>query len=235
MNDQLKRKLRGPGKADTSLNILTRDELERLYVWLQEDKNWDVWSLFRLAVIFTLTTTGLRLGEFLQLTFGCIQQRENERLIAIFIGKGNRKAEIDIHPATLRFCTSLYKTLYRRKPQPEDKLFPPIPLRTNKKRKEGKVLEPADVQEELHKLERELNEGNVLGRQIELRPHLLRHYVGTQLAKSGMPIHRISKVLRHRDVSTTQVYVHDNPIADDVWKRVDALHWKPRKLAKDDE
>ncbi len=36
MNDALKRKLRGPGKADTSMNILTRDELERIYVWLQE-------------------------------------------------------------------------------------------------------------------------------------------------------------------------------------------------------
>ncbi len=45
----------------------------------------------------------------------------------------------------------------------------------------------------------------------------------------------LAKVLRHRDVSTTQIYVHDSPVADDVWKRVDALHFRPRKLAKDDE
>ncbi len=106
-------------------------------------------------------------------------------------------------------------------------------LRINKKRKEGKVLIPSDVQEELKRLQRELNEGNVLGRKVEIRPHLLRHYTGTQLARTGMPIHRVAKVLRHRDISTTQIYVHDNPVKEDVWQRVDALHYRPRTLAED--
>ena len=145
--------------------------------------------------------------------------------MATFIGKGNRKAEVDLHPATTRFCTSIYKVLYRRQPKPEDKLFPSIPLRINKKRKPGKVLTSKDVGEELHKFEKELNEGDVLG----------RHFVGTQLVRTGMPIHRVAKVLRHRDITTTQIYVHDSPGSDDVWKRVDALRYRPRTLAEDDD
>lgn len=155
--------------------------------------------------------------------------------MATFIGKGNRKAEVDLHLATIKFCTSIYKVLYRREPKPEDKLFPSIPLRIKKKRKPGKVLTSNDVGEELHRLERELNEGDVLGRQIELRAHLLRHYTGTQLARTGMLIHQIAKVLRRRDITTTQIYVHDSPGSDDVWKRVDALHYRPRTLAEDDD
>ena len=48
-------------------------------------------------------------------------------------------------------------------------------------------------------------------------PHALRHTYGTLLYESGTDLYTIAKVMGHKDVKVTQIYVH---------QRIDALKKK---------
>lgn len=42
---------------------------------------------------------------------------------------------------------------------------------------------------------------------IEAKPHALRHTFGTELVRSGVPINVVQRLMRHRTLNTTQIYV----------------------------
>ncbi len=54
-----------------------------------------------------------------------------------------------------------------------------------------------------------------LGRRAGLarpvRPHMLRHAMGTELGEAGVPIDVVQQLLGHRSITSTQVYVHPSP------------------------
>jgi integrase len=47
-----------------------------------------------------------------------------------------------------------------------------------------------------------------LGRRI--RPHMVRHGTGTELAEAGVPIDVVQEILGHRSIESTRVYVHSS-------------------------
>jgi hypothetical protein len=55
-----------------------------------------------------------------------------------------------------------------------------------------------------------------LGRRAGLarpvRPHMLRHAMGTELAEAGVSIDVVQQLLGHRSITSTQVYVHPSPL-----------------------
>jgi len=65
--------------------------------------------------------------------------------------------------------------------------------------------------------------GDRAGLARPVRPHMLRHATGTDLAEADVPIDVIQELLGHRWITTTQVYVHPSPRrlrdAVDGWRR----------------
>lgn len=55
---------------------------------------------------------------------------------------------------------------------------------------------------------------------LKLRPHLLRHAFATRMARDGANLFIIQSAMNHRDIRTTQRYVH--PDADDIAKFIRA-------------
>ena len=72
-----------------------------------------------------------------------------------------------------------------------------------------------------------------LGRQAALgrpvRPHMLRHATGTELAEAGVAIDVVQQLLGHRSITTTQGYVHPSPERmRDAVERLEARSRRPR-------
>lgn len=60
--------------------------------------------------------------------------------------------------------------------------------------------------------------GRKLG--IDLRPHLLRHTFATVAIKRGMPLPAVQRLLGHKDIRTTQIYLH--LVSEDLRKAYEA-------------
>ena len=50
--------------------------------------------------------------------------------------------------------------------------------------------------------------GRRAGLDRHVRPHMVRHSTGTEMAEAGVPIDVVQVVLGHASITSTQVYVH---------------------------
>ena len=54
-----------------------------------------------------------------------------------------------------------------------------------------------------------------------IRPHMLRHSMGTELGEAGVPVDVVQQLLGHRSITSTQLYMHPSPMR--LREAVDAL------------
>jgi integrase len=174
----------------------------------------------RLAVEF-LARTGLRKGEFLDLTVDAVVQIGSAYWLHVPVGKLRTDRYIPLHPQ----LKELLDEWLGQRPAGlrEPYLFIERGRRISKQR----------VDKALSDVAREAEIGHVTA-------HQLRHTLATQAINRGMSLEAIAALLGHRSMRMTMVYarIADRTVADEyfaVSEKVEALYDAPKELPAEAE
>lgn len=171
------RRIRRVKTATVAKTILEDEELEILRDGCQTERD--------LAIIDMLASTGIRVGELVQLNISDINLQERECIVT---GKGNKQ-----RPAYFDARTKLHLQAYlENRTDGCQALF--VSLNKNAKR-----LGISGVEALLRKL------GKTCGI-TRVHPHKFRRTLATHAIDKGMPIEQVQKLLGHARIDTTMHY-----------------------------
>ncbi len=145
-------------------------------------------DLFTRLCGVTLILTGMRQGEFLNLTADCVVQIGENYWLRIPLGKMHNDRYIPLHPEVKQ----LLDEWVAQSPPKEhyDFLFTSHGYRLGR----GKVALAVE------------RIGKAAGIKEHIAPHRLRHTLATLAVNRGMPLESIAALLGHRSLSMTMVY-----------------------------
>ena len=146
------------------------------------------------AVIELLFGTGMRIGELCRLRNRDVDL--DQGLVRI-IGKGNKERIVDVcMPVTL---SALHDWMKTRHTSSDSCAY----FFTNRL---GNGLSPQTVRSLVHRIAQEC------GIDKNVTPHTFRHTFATLLLEEDVDICSIQHILGHSSISTTQIYLHVNPL-----------------------
>jgi len=174
----------------------------------------------RLAVEF-LARTGLRKGEFCDLTIDSVVQIGSAYWLHVPVGKLRTDRYIPLHPQLKDLLDDW--VAHRPTGLREPYLFI----------ERGRRITTARVDRALANVARAAGIGHVT-------PHQLRHTLATQAINRGMSLEAIAALLGHRSMRMTMVYarIADRTVAEEyfaVSEKVEALYDAPKELPADAE
>jgi len=186
---------KAPRLAEELPEILTDQELEKLFNYLKNRGN------FRDLVIFEVfLDTGIRLTELVELTLDDVHLEK--QLIRVF-GKGSKE---DLVPFGSKVADHLRKYIY------SDRNHSSLPGNNALFVKEtGEKLGREGVSILVRRALIKIGKNGKAG------PHILRHTFATLFLRNGGDLETLRRILRHKDIRMTQLYVHllkDDIIAD---------------------
>lgn len=176
---------------------------------------------FARLCVEVLARTGLRRGEFVDLTVDAVVQIGSAFWLRVPVGKLHRDRSIPLHP---QLKALLDEWLDRRSDSLRtDYLFTD----------HGRRLTAWRVDSAVKKVARRAGLGRV-------SPHQLRHTLATQAINRGMSLEAIAALLGHRSLTMTLVYarIADRTVANEyfaVSEKVEALYDRPQELPADAE
>ncbi|MFC1943819.1 tyrosine-type recombinase/integrase, partial [Chloroflexota bacterium] len=145
-------------------------------------------DLFTRLCGVTLILTGMRQGEFLNLTADCVVQIGENYWLRVPLGKMHNDRYIPLHPEVKEL---LDEWIAQSSPkEPYDFLFTLHGYRLGR----GKVALAVE------------RIGKAAGIKEHIAPHRLRHTLATLAINRGMPLESIAALLGHRSLSMTMVY-----------------------------
>ena len=181
--------------------VMTKAETGRIFALLNENVQSGKGSsqshklaVRNRAVFELLFGTGMRIGELCGLR-NC--DVDLERGLVRIIGKGNKERVVDVcMPVTLAALREWVQV--RETPTDTNAYF-----FTNRL---GHGLSPQIVRLLVHQIAKECNiDKNVT-------PHTFRHTFATLLLEENVDVFTIQHILGHSSISTTQIYLHVNPV-----------------------
>jgi integrase len=145
-------------------------------------------DLFTRLCGVTLILTGMRQGEFLNLTADCVVQIGENYWMRVPLGKMHNDRYIPLHPEVKEL---LDEWIAQSPPkEPYDFLFT----------RHGYRLGRGTVTLAVERI------GKAAGIKEHISPHRLRHTLATLAINRGMPLESIAALLGHRSLSMTMVY-----------------------------
>lgn len=205
--------------GDRHLDLITREELERLLNAPLQNKTGDIKSLRDKAILEVLFSTGLRVGELCSLSRN-LNASSQELSVR---GKGGKIRVVFISP---RAQDALKKYLAARKDM-EEGLFVSLAEPGQKNFAGGRVRpktggKPKNSPDQTKRykgkeygsLDRRSVErivrhyATVAGIAKKVTPHVIRHCFATDLLQNGADIRSVQALLGHSSIVTTQIYTH---------------------------
>lgn len=156
------------------------------------EKN-EVIALRNRAILETLFSTGMRISELINL-----KKTQIDPTGRVFIrGKGKKERFVYLTQRAQKYIKA-----YLEKRGNEDSVFLFLPYRGRNVHQKDKKLSPNYIEEKLKRY-REL-----LGLNVPISPHSIRHAFATYLAENGANPAAIQILLGHESLDTTTRYVH---------------------------
>jgi len=198
------------------VDFLESDDVERLLSSPLQAPGSDLTKLRDQAILETLFSTGLRVGELAKLRRDNINLKRDEFTIR---GKGGKLRVVFLSDT----AKQAIKNYLDKRQDVEPALFVPHDragkTKVRQQKKEAN-LTPRSIQRLVSKYAR------AAGLTKEITPHTLRHSFATDLLRNGADIRSVQTMLGHASITTTQIYTHiTNRQLKDVHK---AFHGKSR-------
>jgi site-specific recombinase XerD len=183
-------------QVKTETQDLADEQVRALLRVIPEDK------FLHRAVIAVLFGTGLRRQEILYLKVEDYQERQGIKFLR-FLGKGSKICETSLHPAVIE-ALELYREWMKeqgRELRPGDWLFQPT---RNPLDKKGEFLNrPLNPKTLRYLLQFYARKAGIKER---VSPHSARATVIGSLLEGGADLYRVSQMVHHESVKTTQKY-----------------------------
>jgi integrase/recombinase XerD len=205
MAEKLQAKLSRTKKGNRTKKALTAAELRALLAWLEQDTTTE--GLENHAIVYMLSTSGLRASELCQLRWGDLDLSEGT-WTARFTGKGGADAEQELYTPAVEACRRYFIFVKRRNPEPADALFWTLPVVPGE--------QPAPVRyhvlwRRVHLVGERARAAGILKRELQFSPHLFRRSYASALYKSGMGLKAIQEKTRHASLEVlTRHYIDDS-------------------------
>lgn len=181
---------------DRTVEFLTREELERLFGSIDNDK---ITGLRNRAILEMLYSTGLRISELTNLNRHNVNLERGEFHVR---GKGKKVRIVFISKRAIEWVKEYLEE--------RDDNFDPLFLnhgRTRQKEKKDlngnyRRLTDYTIQEMVR------TTAYKAGITKHVTPHTLRHTFATELLLNGADIRSVQELLGHSSITTTQIYTH---------------------------
>jgi integrase len=181
---------------------LSADELRQLMIASRQIANSDNQMLRNTVVTTMLCTLALRREELASVRWEDLS-KQNDRAVLRVHGKGRKAAPVDLPRAVVNALTSWRKALIAA-----DELKSPAEPLLRRLWKGGRIsrfgLSPDGIWLVVSQSAQAANLG-------QIAPHDLRRSVAGALELSGVPIDKISRLLRHSNVAVTERYLSKLP------------------------
>ena len=154
-------------------------------------------------IIWTLLDTGIRISELCGITRDCLDADESTILI-----KNGKRNSHDTQKKGTNFASDyrervvFYSTRCKSILEPYFKTHEKWPIQQRACQRIVQII------------------GERAGLKRRLHPHLLRHTFASRYVQADGDIYRLSKILGHASVTTTQIYAHLAPMHDEVLSKI---------------
>lgn len=179
-------------KNGKTVKFLTLEQIERLLTSIEPKDNL---SIRNRAILETLFSTGLRIGELVSLNLEQFANIKNKKDLEIgIIGKGGVPRTVYFSERALSWIKK-YLAVRDNKKKP---LF----INFNSKENKNSRLTPRSIERIVKKY------AIAAGIPVFTTPHTLRHSYATDLLNQGVDLRTIQEFLGHKNIVTTQIYTH---------------------------
>ena len=176
------RKFRLPKARKAFINVLTNEEIERVFAVYDDNSN--VIHLRNRVILSLMLDAGLRLNEVVTARVADLHLPEGYLIVT---GKGSKQRAVSFGVTTLEHVKAYLDVV--------------TPSQALLQRSEGEPI----TRDALKNMFRKLKQKSGVQR---LHPHLLRHTFATRYLENGGSIYNLKELLGHTTLKQTQAYLH---------------------------